>query len=103
LEKKEELSPLTPAAIQKRTELQQEFLDILDREESFWRQRSRDNWLLQGDCNKAYFHRIENGCKRKSTIFSLKHGDSVIQGDEDLLQHATDFYKNLFGLWRTEV
>jgi hypothetical protein len=40
---------------------------------------------------------MANGCKRKSTIFSLKHGDSVIQGDEDLLQHATDFYKNLFG------
>jgi hypothetical protein len=39
---------------------------------------------------------MANGCKRKSTIFSLKHGDSVIQGDEDLLQHATDFYRNLF-------
>jgi hypothetical protein len=30
-------------------------------------------------------------------IFSLKHGDSVIQGDEELLTHATDFYRNLFG------
>jgi hypothetical protein len=27
--------------------------------------------------------------RKKSTIFSLKHGDSVIQGDEDLLKHAT--------------
>jgi hypothetical protein len=24
---------------------------------------------------------MENGCKRKSTIFSLKHGDSMVQGD----------------------
>jgi hypothetical protein len=30
-------------------------------------------------------------------IFSLKHEDSVIQGDEELLKHATYFYKNLFG------
>jgi hypothetical protein len=81
----------------KRAELQQELLDILDNEEKFWRQRARDNWLLQGDCNTAYFHRLANGCKRKSTICSLKNGESLVQGDEDLLQRATDFYRNLFG------
>jgi hypothetical protein len=83
--------------ISKKAELQQELLDILDKEECFWRQRAKGNWLLQGDSNTTYFHRMTNGCKRKSTIFSLKHGDSVVQGDEDLLNHATEFYKNLFG------
>jgi hypothetical protein len=97
LEMREECSPFPVTDIQKRAELQQELLDILEREECFWRQRARDNWLLQGDSNTAYFHRMANGCKRKSPIFSLKHGDSVVQGDEDLLSHATEFYKNLFG------
>jgi mannosylglycoprotein endo-beta-mannosidase len=64
LENLEEQSPLLPADIVKRAELQQELLDILDREVKFWRQRARDNWLLQGDCNTAYFHRLANGCKR---------------------------------------
>jgi hypothetical protein len=81
LEIREEWSPLSATDIQKRAELQQELLDILDKEECFWRQRARDNWLLQGDKNTTYFHRMENGCKRKSTIFSLKHGDSMVQGD----------------------
>jgi hypothetical protein len=40
---------------------------------------------------------LANGCKRKSKIFSLKNGESVIQGDKELLNHATQFYKNLFG------
>jgi hypothetical protein len=97
LENLEEQSPLLPADIVKRAELQQELLDILDKEEKLWRQRARDNWLLQSDCNTAYFHRLANGCKRKSTIFSLKNGETLIQGDEELLQHATDFYRDLFG------
>jgi hypothetical protein len=27
----------------------------------------------------------------------LKNGETLIQGDEELLQHATDFYRDLFG------
>jgi hypothetical protein len=34
---REEHSPLPPADIQKRAELKQELLEILDKEESFWR------------------------------------------------------------------
>jgi hypothetical protein len=40
---------------------------------------------------------MANGCKRKTKIFSLKNGDYVIQGDEALFCHATQFYKNLSG------
>jgi hypothetical protein len=35
--------------------------------------------------------------KQKRTIFSLKDGETVIQGTPDLLDHATAFYKELFG------
>jgi hypothetical protein len=72
-------------------------LEVLDNEESFWRQRSRENWLLYGDSNSAFFHKAANGCKRKRTIFSLKKGDSIVLGDAALLEHATAFYKDLFG------
>jgi hypothetical protein len=77
--------------------IEQELLDILEKEEIFWWQRSRENRLLEGDSNTSFFHRMANGYKRKNMIFSLEHGDSVIQGDEELLTHATDFYMNLFG------
>jgi hypothetical protein len=30
-------------------------------------------------------------------LFSLQNGDEIIQGTPDLLNHATAFYKNLFG------
>jgi hypothetical protein len=72
LEELEETVPLSPSQRARRSLLQQELLTVLDNEESFWRQRSRENWLLHGDSNSAFFHRAANGCKRKRTIFSLK-------------------------------
>lgn len=41
--------------------------------------------------------RVANGRRRKNTILSFKNGDETVEGDNNLLAHATEFYKNLFG------
>jgi hypothetical protein len=39
---------------------------------------------------------VANGRKaKKNTIFSLESEDNVIKGDDELLKHATEYYKNL--------
>jgi hypothetical protein len=38
-----------------------------------------------------------SGRKRKNKIAQLINGDNIIEGDENLLKHATEFYKSLFG------
>jgi len=53
--------------------------------------------LLKGDNNTSYFHKIANGRRRKNTVVSLEKDGEIIQGDENLLNHATDYYTNLFG------
>jgi hypothetical protein len=70
---------------------------LIEEEESYWHKRSNSMWLLKGDSNMTFFHRIANGKKRKNTIFSLNHEDQIIEGDEALVDHATKFYKDLFG------
>jgi hypothetical protein len=52
---------------------------------------------LKGDNNTTFFHRVANGKKQKNTIFSLNHDEHVIEGDAALVEHATQFYKDLFG------
>lgn len=52
---------------------------------------------LNGDLNTKYFHRVASGRKRKNTILSLEHGENTIEGDENLLAHATEYYSELFG------
>jgi hypothetical protein len=38
-----------------------------------------------------------SGRKRKNKIIQLMDGENIIEGDENLLAHATEFYKSLFG------
>jgi hypothetical protein len=38
-----------------------------------------------------------NGRRCKNKILLLMNGNEKIEGDKNLLAHATDFYKNLFG------
>jgi hypothetical protein len=40
---------------------------------------------------------VANGKKRKNTVFSPQDGENEIEGDENLMKHATLYYKNLFG------
>jgi hypothetical protein len=54
-------------------------------------------WLLKGDNNTSYFHKIANGRRRKNTVISLENDGEQIEGDENLLKHATKYYTTLFG------
>jgi hypothetical protein len=68
-------------------------MKIYEEEELYWFRRSSEKWLLEGDNNTAYFHRVANGRRRKNTMYSLKKDDIHIQGTADLLVHATEYYK----------
>lgn len=97
MEKIEEETILNAENLDRKTFIQSELLKLMEEEENYWHKRSNCTWLLKGDCNTAFFHKIANGKKRKNTIFSLKHNDQIIEGDDALVDHATSFYKELFG------
>jgi hypothetical protein len=44
-----------------------------------------------------FFSSVASGRKRKQTIFSLSDGNNTIKGNENLLNHDTEYYKMLFG------
>ncbi|XP_071674451.1 uncharacterized protein [Lolium perenne] len=71
--------------------------DILAVEEEYWRQRSRANWLIQGDANTAFFHAFANGWRRKCAISSLVSDSGIITDERELLAHIYDFYRGLMG------
>jgi hypothetical protein len=98
LEKKEEEGMLSSVLLDRKTFIQSEMMKILEEEELYWHKRSNENWLLKGDNNTSYFHKKANGKKRKNTIFQLDKDGETIEKEEDILQHATEYYKTLFGL-----
>lgn len=97
LELLQEDEQLTPKQIQLNVQLQCAILKILKEEELYWYRRSHEKWFAKGDNMTKYFHTIANGRKRKDTIISLLDGNYIIEGDDNLLKHATDFFKDLFG------
>jgi mannosylglycoprotein endo-beta-mannosidase len=73
-------------------------MKIYEEDEKFWKERSSERWLLHEDNNSSYFHKIANGRRRKNIMYSLKDNNLIIfQGSDNLLSHATEFYKKLFG------
>jgi hypothetical protein len=95
-EEMEEAGPISTEQISEKIDIKIELMNILDEEEVYWFRRCQENWLLKGDNNTEFFHRVANGRKRKQTIYSLNDGERVISGDEELLNHATAYYKTLF-------
>jgi hypothetical protein len=61
------------------------------------KQRSRVEWLCEGDRNTGYFHAIIKQRSRANKILALKRPDgSLCTTQAELEDLAMNFYKNLF-------
>lgn len=63
----------------------------------YWYNRCHENWLLRGDLNTSNFHKVASGRRRKNIILNLEKNRFLIEGGENLLKHATEYYFDLFG------
>ena len=60
--------------MQKIKQLQQEVQQILEQEDMKWQQRSKENWLKNGDRNTKYFHACASQKRKKSCIAKISDG-----------------------------
>jgi hypothetical protein len=97
LDPKEGAGRLLESEWKERCELEKKMMQTYAIEEAYWYKRGGEKWILQGDANTAFFHSLANGRRRRKLIVSLEDGENVINGIEDLKNHITSFYKNLFG------
>ncbi|GMI72452.1 hypothetical protein HRI_000914500 [Hibiscus trionum] len=68
-----------------------------DKEELYWEQRARVNWLRHGDRNTTFFHKWASYRKKKNTITKLQDDSGTWVTDEGAMESmATGFYANLF-------
>ena len=69
---------------------------LLREEEIKWYQRSKAQFILEGDSNTRYFHMVANGRHRKKHIHSLHQDEGTIEGQNELKKYITKYYKTLF-------
>jgi hypothetical protein len=80
-----------------RYHLEAQMMEMLSAEEEYWRQRGRQQWILQGDANTKFFHAFANGRKRKCAIHSLASDHGMVTGKEAIQELIYSFYRNLLG------
>jgi mannosylglycoprotein endo-beta-mannosidase len=92
-----EIRQLTTLEIDLKNQYNAKLAGLLREEELKWYQRSKAQFLLEGDSNTRYFHSVANGRHRKKRIHSLLHDNATIEGHEQLKSYITSYYKGLFG------
>ncbi|KAA3455720.1 reverse transcriptase [Gossypium australe] len=69
----------------------------IDKDEMYWEQRARANWLKMGDRNIAYFHKCATTRRRANTINKLVLDDGrEISNSTEINEAATEFFEDLF-------
>jgi hypothetical protein len=88
---------LSPQEIDSKSQYNAQLASMLREEELKWYQRSKVQFILEGDSNTRYFHSVANGRHRKKLIHSLVQDEGTIVGHEQLKSYITNYYKGLFG------
>jgi hypothetical protein len=71
--------------------------ELLYREEMLWLQRSRIEWLKEGDRNTKFFHRKAVWRARKNKIKFLKDQDGVVQdAPSEMERMATSYFQSVY-------
>jgi hypothetical protein len=91
------LQPRNSANDQAAISAEKRLCELFEREEIMARQRSRIEWLKEGDRNTSFFHARASTRRRTNTIRSLIREDgSRCEDLSEIKGMAEDFYGNLF-------
>ena len=78
-------------------ELRMEVNEVLAREEIMWKQRSRVEWLQNGDRNTKFFHAAASQRWSKNRIEGLRDFEGVWHEEEGATEAIIlDYFKNIF-------
>jgi hypothetical protein len=89
--------PMTDAALAAQKEIQLQIEITLEKEEMFWVQRARANWLKHGDRNTNFFHRMASKRKKQNTIKFLMDDNGIKHEDKDSMCDVVyNYFSDLF-------
>ncbi|XP_074354363.1 uncharacterized protein LOC141693242 [Apium graveolens] len=85
------------SGVRKYDEARWEFLKLLEQQEVYWKQRSKQFWLREGDKNTKFFHKYATGRRKNNQIKKLKDKNGVwTDSKEGIQQVVTEYFMELF-------
>ena len=78
-------------------ELRKDINLMLDDEEVWWQQRSRVQWLGEGDRNTKYFHHRDSERRRKNAILGLWNDVGLwCDSKEDVVRTVLSYFEGVY-------
>ncbi|CAA7040352.1 unnamed protein product [Microthlaspi erraticum] len=78
-------------------EINQNLKAAYQKEEMYWRQRSRTLWLSLGDKNSGYFHAITRGRTAINKLAIIEDSNGVVVYEEDkIIKVISSYFQDLF-------
>jgi len=68
----------------------------LNKQETFWKEKARLNWHVNGDRNTSFFHRVTKIKNKTKVISSIRNEEEIITDPQRITNHVVNYYKNLF-------
>ncbi|PWA83198.1 hypothetical protein CTI12_AA170930 [Artemisia annua] len=77
--------------------LRDQIKELLTREELMWKQRSRVQWLREGDKNTRFFHTRASNRQRRNSILRLKGPDGRwVEEHDEVCNLVSSYFSELF-------
>ncbi|KAL9659132.1 hypothetical protein QQ045_018677 [Rhodiola kirilowii] len=74
-----------------------ELAEWLEREELWWRQRSRADWLKEGDRNTTFFHQKASQRRRRNHLDRIKNQEGdFCETQAEISSVITNYYHDIF-------
>ncbi|KAL9663301.1 hypothetical protein QQ045_028141 [Rhodiola kirilowii] len=91
-----EKSPGDQALIQKEQDLVKDFRKLKEHQSLFYQQRSKIQWLQEGDSNSKFYHSFLKGRRSKNNISLVKDADGCIHTDlRSIKSEFVNYFKTI--------
>ncbi|XP_021826800.1 uncharacterized protein LOC110767533 [Prunus avium] len=89
----------SPFLVDLEKDLASDYQALLDQEELFWLQKSRNTWLREGDRNTKFFHLSTIIRRRRNKLEGLTNAQGMWTNDKkDMENIIVDYFKTLFAV-----
>ena len=97
---------LAPDEMEEKVVVLEDFKNWALIEETYWRQKSREIWLKEGDRNTRFFHKMANSRKRRNHLSKLRINGVRTTEEGTLKQDIVRAFKSLLldpGDWKANL